>query len=62
LLVIGIPMNKPTKILLGVVVFIVLAAIGSMDYHDAVLAEQHYATMVCDEIWPDYNELEPECD
>ena len=55
-------MNKPTKILLGVVVFIVLAAIGNMDYHDAVLAEQHYATMVCDEIWPDYNELEPECD
>ena len=54
-------MNKPTKILLSVVVFIVLAAIGNMDYHDAVLAEQHYAKMVCEEHWPDYKELNPEC-
>ena len=54
-------MNEPTKILFGVAVFLILAAIGNMDYHDAVLAEQHYATMVCDGHWPDYKELKPEC-
>jgi hypothetical protein len=55
-------MNKPTKILLGAVLFLILGIIGNMDYRDAVLAEQHYARMVCDEIWPDYKGLEPECD
>jgi hypothetical protein len=55
-------MNKPTKILLGAVLFLILGIVGNMDYHDAVLEEQHYVTMVCDGFWPDYQELEPECD
>ena len=55
-------MNKPTKILLGAVLFLILGIAGNMDYHDAVLEEQHYVTMVCDGFWPDYQELEPECD
>ena len=50
-----------TKILIWVAVFIALGIIGNMDYHDAVLAEQHYAAMVCDGHWPDYKELNPEC-
>ena len=54
-------MNKPTKILFGVAVFLILAAIGNMDYHDAVLAEQHYATMVYDGHWPDYKGRKLEC-
>ena len=54
-------MNEPTKILFGVAVFLILAAVGNMDYHDAVLAEQHYATMVCDGHWPDYKGLKLEC-
>tara|TARA_R110002020_G_scaffold46129_1_gene131400 strand:- start:115 stop:330 length:216 start_codon:yes stop_codon:yes gene_type:complete len=55
-------MNKPTKILLGTVLFLILGIAGNMDYRDAVLAERHYVTMVCDGHWPDYKELEPECD
>lgn len=54
-------MNEPTKILFGVAAFLILAAVGNMDYHDAVLAEQHYATMACDGYWPDYKELKLEC-
>ena len=54
-------MNKPTKILLGAVLFLILGIAGNMDYRDAVLAERHYVTMVCDGHWPDYKELEPEC-
>lgn len=54
-------MNALTKILIGIAVFIALGIIGNMDYYDAKLAEQHYATMVCDGHWPDYKELNPEC-
>jgi hypothetical protein len=54
-------MNALTKILIGIAVFIALSIIGNMDYYDAVLAEQHYAAMVCDGHWPDYKELNPEC-
>tara|TARA_R110000822_G_scaffold297839_2_gene420515 strand:+ start:483 stop:716 length:234 start_codon:yes stop_codon:yes gene_type:complete len=55
-------MNNPIKILLGAVLFLILGIAGNMDYRDAVLAEQHYATMICDGHWPDYKELKPECD
>ena len=55
-------MNKSTKIILGAVLFLILGIIGNMDYHDAVLAERHYVTMVCDGFWGDYKGLEPECD
>ena len=54
-------MNTLTKILIWVAVFIALGIIGNMDYYDAVLAEQQYVTMVCDGHWPDYKELNPEC-
>ena len=55
-------MNKPTKILLGAVLFLILGIVGNMDYHDAVLAERHYTDMVCADYYPDYKDLEPECD
>ena len=55
-------MNALTKILIGIAVFIALGIIGNMDYYDANLAEQQYVTMVCDGHWPDYKELNPNCD
>ena len=54
-------MSRLTKILLGIAVFIALGIIGNMDYSDAELAERHYAKMVCEKHWPDYKELNPEC-
>jgi len=55
-------MNTLTKTLIGIAVFIALGIISNMDYYDAKIAKQHYATMVCDGHWPDYKELTPNCD
>ena len=55
-------MNKPTKILLGAVLFLILGIAGNMDYNDAVLEEQHYVTMVCDGFWPDFKQFGLKCD
>ena len=51
------------KIALGLIAFvIVFGLVGAMDYEDAVQAEIRYATMVCDGAWPDYKNLNPDCD
>jgi hypothetical protein len=50
------------KIALGLVAFVaVFGLVGAMDYEDAVQAETRYNTMVCDGLWPDYKNLNPEC-
>jgi len=35
--------------------------VGTMDYEDAVVADQHYTEMVCAGYWPDYEDRRPDC-
>lgn len=51
------------RYILLVAVFVVMyGVVGTMDYNDAVQAEKRYAQMVCDGLWPDYKNLNVECD
>lgn len=35
--------------------------VGTMDYEDAIAADQHYTDMVCAGYWPDYEDRRPDC-
>ena len=39
----------------------VLALIGEMGYQDALLEQELYAELVCDGTYPDYKNINPEC-
>ena len=41
--------------------FMAYGIVGSMDYEDAVAADQHYTEMVCAGRWPDYDARRPDC-
>jgi len=35
--------------------------VGTLEYEDAIAADQHYAEMVCAGLWPDYDDRKPDC-
>jgi len=49
-------------ILLAAAFVVMYGLVGAMDYDDAVQAENTYTQMVCDGLWPDYKNLNVECD
>lgn len=50
------------KALFSVVALVALVGVvGTMDYQDALKEAEHYAAMVCDEAWPNYREIEVDC-
>jgi len=54
---------KKLIVIAGAILFLgLMGIVGNMDYDDAVLAEQHYAQMVCDGYWPDYKDISPKCE
>tara|TARA_R110000772_G_scaffold131557_1_gene239809 strand:- start:5394 stop:5570 length:177 start_codon:yes stop_codon:yes gene_type:complete len=52
--------------LILVVVAIILAAsllyVGDADYREALMSEAIYNQNVCDGVWPDYNNMQPDCE
>lgn len=40
-----------------VLILLIMGMVGSMDYEDAVLNQNHYCKMVAEGTWPDYNGL-----
>lgn len=34
---------------------------SNMNFNDQLEQQQHYNQMVCDGLWPDYNNLKPDC-
>ena len=51
-------MKKPAMTII-IVALIVLTGCG---YDDETLEGQHYASMVCSSAWPDYKNINPDCD
>lgn len=50
------------KTLFSVAALIALAGVvGTMDYQDELKEAEHYAAMVCDEVWPNYKGVEVDC-
>ena len=50
------------KALFSVVALVALFGIaGTMDYQDELKEAEHYAAMVCDGSWPNYKEIEVDC-
>ena len=56
------PHGKTMKTLLAVAALVALfGVVGTMDYQDELEEAEHYAAMVCDETWPNYKEIEVDC-
>ena len=51
------------KTLFSVVALVALVGVaGTMDYQDELKEEEHYTTMVCDGSWPNYKNIQVDCD
>ena len=52
--------------LILVVVAIILAAsllyVGDADYREALMSEAIYNQNVCDGVWPDFDNMQPDCE
>jgi len=55
-------MNRLRAILLTMIFIAVLGYIGETDYQDELADERRYIEFVCDGVWPDYRNLNPECE
>ena len=44
------------------ILFTALGVAGQGDYEDAVQASDHYNYMVCEGLWPDYEDRKPTCE
>jgi len=42
-------------------VIAVFGAVGEMDYRDELKQEKQYRTMVCEGTWPNYKDLDVDC-
>lgn len=56
-------MNRKTITTAAAIAALLLAygIVGTMDYEDAVAADQRYTEMVCAGVWPDYEDRRPDC-
>lgn len=45
-----------------IVVFLILLVVGDMGYKDELVERDHYTLMVCEGAWPDYKNLNVECE
>lgn len=45
-----------------IVVFLILLVVGNMSYKDELVERDYYTTMVCEGAWPDYKNLNVECE
>lgn len=41
---------------------LVFGLVGASDYEAEKLQADHYTTMVCDGLWPDYEQRNPTCE
>lgn len=48
--------------LLGLVMTLLYLAVSTLDYYDAVADEQMYIHMVCTQAWPNFKNLELNCE
>jgi hypothetical protein len=55
-------MNVITLTAVITTLIICLGIVGKMDAESEAINERHYIKMVCEGSWPDYRNLEPECD
>lgn len=46
---------------LSALLFLAYGIVGTMDYEDAVEADNLYTEMVCAGLWPDYEGRKPDC-
>jgi len=44
------------------VLAIALLAAGSMSYKDSLADAERYRNMVCEGTWPDYKDINPDCE
>lgn len=45
-----------------IVVFLILLVVGNMSYKDELVERDYYTTMVCEGAWPDYKNLNVNCE
>lgn len=50
------------KYTLITVFVVILGYIGNLDYQDEVNDESNYKQMVCQNVWPNYRNLDIDCD
>jgi hypothetical protein len=55
-------MGRWSKVLLGLVMTLLYLAVSTLDYHDAVADERVYIRMVCTQAWPNFKNLELNCE
>lgn len=49
------------NLLLTIIVILLVLIVSGMSYKDALLSEIYYEEMVCTGIWPDHDNLKPDC-
>jgi len=58
-------MNTREKILTGLALAFILGAfgvVGEADYQEAIRQEQEYQRMVCSGAWPNYKQIDVNCE
>tara|TARA_R110000803_G_scaffold96890_1_gene165038 strand:+ start:425 stop:601 length:177 start_codon:yes stop_codon:yes gene_type:complete len=58
-------MSTNAQLILVVVAFILagsLLYVGDQDYQEALTSEAIYNQNVCDGVWPDYDNMKPDCE
>lgn len=54
--------KKVMKVLLALAFFAIFCLVGTMDLQDTVSEARHYEEMVCSGHWPNYKNIEVNCD
>jgi len=49
------------QVLTIAVIIALFGVVGKMDYRDELKQEKQYQTMVCEGTWPNYKDLEVDC-
>ena len=58
-------MSTNAQLILVVVAFILagsLLYVGDQDYQEALTSEAIYNQNVCDGVWPDFDNMQPDCE
>lgn len=55
-------MGRWSKVLLGLVMTLLYLVVSTLDYHDAMADERVYIQMVCTKAWPNFKNLELNCE
>lgn len=55
-------MNRLTKIVIGLLVFLLVLLVSSQDFEHQTMIDGEYTYNVCSGFWPDYKNLKPDCE